>query len=89
MEYSLTTRYTPKHGGDIGHIKVTIEGHGEGGSQLKPGMILMNAAMAVMLSKIAELPGDALYWDGVLGNEPCEFVSFDPATDHLTIRLKK
>jgi hypothetical protein len=87
--YDLTSIYAtrPGHRQDVGMVKVTIEGITEHEVQMKPGMVLIEAAINAIL-ETGNFPPGGLYWDGVPGNEPCEFISFDPETDHLVVRFK-
>ena len=52
MQFSLTSRYTPgprQPHLDVGLVNVTMEGLGDRGVYLKPGMILMEAAVLAMV----------------------------------------
>jgi hypothetical protein len=91
MEYSLTTHYTPgpnQPHQDVGTVKVSIEGSGDCKVSLKPGQTLMEAALVAMQETSNFPSGGKIYWDGMPDNEPCTFISFDPQSDHLTVRLK-
>jgi len=89
MEYSLGSKWFPKPNQrqDVGMIKVTIKGFGDQDVGIKPGQILMEVALNTILMT-GQIPTAGLYWDGVPGHEPCEFVSYDPQNEHLTISFK-